>query len=116
MTEYSSIMVPKSTKDKIEKYRKRYGLPSYSQAVTALVERVDIAEDIKKTLVEEVRKEITKEAIDVISSQFYRLLFEIAGNLNKPISTATIDDLAHALRESEAKRKSSVSPSSQHIP
>lgn len=116
MSEYSTIQVPKSTKDKIEEYRRRYGYPSYSQAVTALVERHDIAEDIKKTLVEEMRKEITKEAMDVISAQFYKLLFEVAGNLNKPISTATIDDLAHALRETEAKRKSSASLSSQHTP
>jgi Arc/MetJ-type ribon-helix-helix transcriptional regulator len=116
MSEYSTIQVPKSTKDKIEEYRRRFGYPSYSQAVTALVERHDVAEDIKKTLVEEMRKEITKEAINVITNQFYRLLIDVAGKVDKPISKLTVDEFVHALRESEVKRKSSVSTSEQHTP
>jgi len=116
MSEYSTIQVPKSTKDKIEEYRRKYGYPSYSQAVTALVERHDIAEDIKNTLVEEMRKEITKEAIGEITNQFYRLLFDVVGKLNKPISQTTIDDVSNALRELEMKRKSAASVSSQRTP
>jgi hypothetical protein len=115
-TEYATIQIPKATKDKIEDFRRRYGYPSCSQAVTALAERHSIAEDIKKTLVEDVGKEVTKEAINVITTQFFELLVDVSGKFNKPISNLTVDELIHGLREVKAERKSTVSSSSQRTP
>lgn len=55
-TEYSTIQIPRTPKLKIEDFRRRNGYPSNSQAVTVLVERGDVTEDIEINHVKELRQ------------------------------------------------------------
>lgn len=96
-----------TTKDKIEDFRRRHGYPSASQAVTALVERHDIAADIKTSLIEELRKEITKEATGMIVMQLNNLLIDVSAKFDKPLSKLAIGEIIRGLREVATHRQSS---------
>jgi len=84
-TEYSTIQVPKTTKLKIEDFRRRHGYPSYSQAVTALVERVDVAEDVKEALLKGVKEALIEEATRTIARLFYEIMIDILKRADKPV-------------------------------
>lgn len=101
--EYSTIQVPKVTKQKIEDFRRKHGYPSNSQAVTALVERGDVSDDIKASLVDELRKTIAKEAISIAMKEMSQLLLKVIRHANKPISELSIDDVVRIMENIESK-------------
>jgi len=102
-TEYSTIQIPKVTKLKIEDFRKRHGYPSNSQAVTVLVERGDVSEDIKTTLVEELRRTLSEEAGTIIIRNMYQLFIDILRMSDKPLSEMTLDKVIGLMREMESR-------------
>lgn len=109
-TEYSTIQVPRVTKTKIEDFRRRNGYPSNSQAVTALVERGDVSEDVKRvlletkaTLLEETKQAIAKEATSVIVRIAFQFFIDILRESDKPLSQLKLDEVARIIREMEAK-------------
>lgn len=106
-TQYSTIQVPRVTKLKIEDFRRRSGYPSNSQAVTALVERSDVAEDIRRTLAEELREELrrtlAKEATSIIVKTMYQIFIDILRNSNKPLSNLKFDEVIEIIRTFESK-------------
>jgi len=55
-TDYSTMQIPRTTKLRIEDFRRRNGYSSNSKALTALDERRDVAKDIKTNLVKESRQ------------------------------------------------------------
>lgn len=102
-TEYSTIQIPKITKLKIEDFKKRHGYPSYSQAVTALVERGDVSDDIKATLVEELRKTLSEEAGIIIIRTMYQLFIDILRKSDKPLSEMNLGKVIELMREIEPR-------------
>ena len=104
-TEYSTIQIPKITKLKIENFKKRHGYPSYSQAVTALVERGDVSDDIKATLVEELRRTLSEEAGTIMLKSMYQLFFDVLRRSNKPLSKMTLGNVIDIMREMESEER-----------
>jgi len=62
--EYRTFKVPKATMKKIEEFKRRNGYPSYSQAVTALVERYATTEELLAHLRGTLREVIKQALLD----------------------------------------------------
>jgi hypothetical protein len=75
--------------------------------IARAVERHDVAGDIKTSLMEELRKEITKEATGMIVRQLNDLLIDVSAKFDKPLSKLTIDEIIRGLREVATHRQSS---------
>ncbi|MGI0081165.1 MAG: hypothetical protein ACRECH_16265 [Nitrososphaerales archaeon] len=91
---YETIKVLKGTKDDLDKYKRANNLPSYSQAITVLVER----QKAKQEVMNEISKEIAEEASKVIARLFYEFAFDVAKKSNKPVSSITLDDITGSLK------------------
>ena len=72
-------------------------------AVTALVERGDVSEDIKATLVEELRRTLSVEAGSIIIRTMYQLFIDILRRSDKPLSEMTLDNVIGLMREIESE-------------
>lgn len=104
-SEYSTIQIPRTTKLKIEDFRRRNGYPSNSQAVTALVERSDVAEDIRRTLEEELSKVLAEKATSIIIRTMYQIFLDVLRNSNKPLSDLKFDEVIQAIRSIDSEER-----------
>lgn len=73
--------------------------PSYSQIVSALVER----QKSKDETIEQLRKELGEEAGKLFARMFYELLFSIVTETNKPIPQITLTDLFRVIQKKDDK-------------
>lgn len=83
--------------DKLDRFKRANNYPSYSQAVTILVER----QGAKTEATEEVSKKVAEEASKVFARLLYELAFGIARKTNKPIRDITLDDILTAVKSME---------------
>jgi hypothetical protein len=94
---YETIKVLKTTKNELDRYKRANNYPSYSQAITVLVER----NKAKGEVMNEISKEIAEEASKVVARLFYEFVFDVAKKTNKPFSSITLDDITTAIKVME---------------
>jgi len=87
----------------IEDFRRRNGYLSNSRAVTVLVERGDVAEDIKIDLVKESRQTLIEESTSIITKIMYQIFSHILKNSDKPLSDLKFDEVIEIIRSVETK-------------
>jgi hypothetical protein len=111
---YETIKVLKTTKNELDRYKRANNYPSYSQAITVLVER----NKAKGEVMNEISKEIAEEASKVVARLFYEFVFDVAKKTNKPFSSITLDDITTAIKVMEPYAYSKCQPSdeSKHRP
>ncbi len=94
MTEYETVKVSGVVKADLDRIKIELGLPSSSQTVTALIQR----HKTKREIIDEIKKDLAEEASKIITTQFYRKIFEIFKQIDKPASEITLIDLIDILK------------------
>jgi len=93
---------------KIEDFRRRNGYLSNSRAVTALVERGDVAEDIEIDLVKESRQTLIEESTSIITKIACQIFSDILKNSDKPLSDLKFDEIIEIIRSVETKEITAI--------
>src|SRR5215212_8819340 len=88
-SQYDTIKLLRPTRKRLDDLKRSMGYPSYSQIITALVERQKTKEDT----INEIRKELAEEASKAFASLFYDLILNLAKEVQKPMTEITLIDL-----------------------
>jgi hypothetical protein len=89
LTEYDSVKISRIVKSDLDKIRIEMGLPSSSQTITALIR----LHKTKQEIISEIKKDLAEESSKIITTQFYRKIFEIFSHVDKHPSQITLADL-----------------------
>lgn len=92
----------------MEDFRRRNGFLSNSRAVTVLVERGDVAEDIEIDLVKESRQTLIEEGTSIITKIMYQIFSDIFKNVDKPLSVLKFDEVIEIVRSVETKEITAI--------
>lgn len=97
MGSYNTIKILETTKEELDRFKRANNLPSYSQAVTILVER----QSVREQAIEEIGKVVAQETSKVMAKTLYEMLLQVAKGSNKPITSITLADIFDAIRSVE---------------
>jgi predicted CopG family antitoxin len=104
--QYDTIKIRRPTRQQLDELKTSMGYPSYSQIISALVER----QKAKDETIEQLRKELGEEAGKIFARMFYELLFSLATETNKPIPQITLTDLFQVIQKKDHKEIISSKP------
>jgi predicted CopG family antitoxin len=97
--EYDTIKIRKPARQQLDSMKRSMGYPSYSQIISALLER----QSYKDEIINELKSELVEEASKILIDKLFNILMQLIFEINKPPQDITVKELFTALE----KRKNS---------